>query len=285
MPKFDEVQSEYNLLINTKCEFYLEDDTIVNLIFENSNLPHLLGFQYFSDAHSVFREFNDRNNTKVTADNVMSILKTKNITFEYLHQHHLIDPDKARRITEFTYNNIISLLRGVNTFKFIYDPKRSISDKSNFVFIEQRKKLFIQLYIGFDKKGKYYFPLSFQPSEKKEVSLERKPKKILKTIINHNTGESNYIEILDHVKMKPIINSLSNEIKDYKKKNNLLYQKLQENKDTKGLLPEVNKHILNITEYYNQLSSMTNIKELFMHQCHEQIKNFLDIYPKRFNKH
>ena len=101
------------------------------------------------------------------------------------------------RIREFTYENIIGLLRGITIFTFIFDPKRVISQKAKRVFIENRGDQYIHLYLGFDSKGKYFYPLSFIPSGEREVSLERNVLKIIKTVITHNQGqEDEFVETL-----------------------------------------------------------------------------------------
>lgn len=285
MAKFREVIEEYNKLIKSRCEFLLDDGSLINLVFEERNLPHLLGFQYLSDTHTVFREFNDEKNRNVIAENIMSIIIEENVLYEDLTAQHKIDEDIRRRMEEFTYKNIIGLLRGITTFKFIYDPKRSISAKAKFVFIEQRDEIFIQLYIGYDNPKKYYFPLSFQPSKNKEVSLERKPQRIIKTTIFHESDNYTEIEVLDHVVMRPVINDLFEGVKKYKKINNLLYKKIDEGKDTSKLLNEVNECFRNIESKYNELSTMINLSEFLMRRCNRKKKNFFDDYPERFNKH
>ncbi|GAU77879.1 hypothetical protein F3D3_2508 [Fusibacter sp. 3D3] len=285
MAKFDEVISEYNRLIKSRCEFLLDDGTLINLVFEEKNLPHLLGFQYLSDAHTVFRVFNDKNDRSVIAENIMSKIITENVSYEQLTALNKVDGDVRRRIEEFSYTNIIGLLRGITTFKFIYEPKRQISNKARFVFIEHRDELFIHLYIGYDKLQKNYFPLSFQPSKRKEVSLERKPHYIIKTTIYHDKENGVEIEVLDHVVMRPVIRDLSEGVKKYKSINDLLYKKISDGQETSKFLNEVNECFRFIERKYNELSTLINLDEFLMRRSNAKMKSFFDDYRDKFCKH
>jgi len=164
MSKFIQLKSDFERLINIKFEFVMSDESIINLRFEKHDLQHLLGFHYLSEAHSIFMQLNNKSNRYITAENVIEKLIETNVTFEELVRTQKIGYDLEQRIVEFTYNNVMSLLRGITIFKFIYVPKRAISRKAKFVFIEKRNSIYIQLYIGYDTLGKYYYPVSFQPS-------------------------------------------------------------------------------------------------------------------------
>lgn len=272
-------------LIKLRCEFELDDGTIINLMFENTNLPHLLGFQYLDTAHSLFRSFNDKTNRKITAENIMSKLINGGVTFEELKSQNLLGVENERRIEEFTYNNIMGILRGITTFRFIYDSKRPISKKAKFVFIEKRNRFFIHLYIGYDTPKKYYFPLSFQPSDKKEQSLERKPKYIIKTTIFHDTDGEPKVEVLNHIAMRPVIDELSKDINQFNKLNDLLYRKLDKGQDTSTLLIEVDACFREVEQKYLELSTMINMTEYLMRRNNMRMKKFFDKYPDRFSKH
>lgn len=287
MNTFKNIVADYNLLIATEFEFEIESGKTINLKMYKENLPHLLGLQYLSDFNADIREFNDNLNPSNNAKTIMDTLVSKNIQFQSFYMNPLISSTVKNRIEFFSYVNIMRILKGVTAFNFIFDPTRSISKKAKLVFIEKKKNMFMQLYLGYDIKNKYYYPLSFIPNENQELSIERTPIKIAKTTIFYNKGfVDEHKEVLEHKKMRPIIKNITENIKKYNKLNEQLYKKISSiNKaedNTDKIIIEINELFFSIKKCYLDLESLINIKDFLSRNNNRDINNFFEYCKHKF---
>lgn len=276
--EFQRINSDYNKLINIKFKFYLSNNDEVELVFKKENVPHLIGLQYMTDIDPLFREFNNKKNKSITANNILDKVIEKDIRYQCIKSQ--LDENLIFRIEEFTYNNIIKLIKKSSTFRIVRNEKK-ITEKSKYVFIEKFSDRYIHLYLGLDSSKKHYYPLSFCSENEKESSIQKKPLYISKTIV---IEQGNITETIEHDEIKKICSYLSEEIKKFNKKNSEFYNNHKKNINQENsviLLCDINTHIKNIVYNYNELQKKTkNLDIYFNDNPNKAIQSFFDYYPK-----
>jgi hypothetical protein len=274
MGKFNELVSDYNQLAQNEYKFHTNHG-VIHLIFKPENLPHLVGFQYLSEAHPILRAFNDVSDSKVTASNVFENLINENVSFESLLFNKKIDPLIECRITEFSYRTIKSLLLNTTLFKFKYDSDKTLNAKAKYVLIEDRKDLFLHLYIGYDHRKRFYFPNSFVPNLSRVPHIERDVLSVHKTeIIDITTQKST---VIDHAKIRDLTKEINLLISHYNKKNELFYNEKSNHYLSDELLIEINALLKMFLCKYQALCKLSEVSDYLLKPSNAKLTAFIEL--------
>lgn len=245
----DEIQADYIHFCDKEYVFHLDNNMKINLRCKIENLPHLIGIHKLGNDCNFIRQMVDKNDYSITTKNIFYIFKENGIGYNEIRSYEGWTPHLQRRMEHFTYEKINAILRKTTMFSFIFDKEKTKNDKAKYVLIDKRGPLFLQLYIGYDDKKKYYYPNSYVPNNKKDSNLARDTLKVIRTeIFSLSENKREMIEVIEHAKIR----ELNTMIKEYNSQNNKLYRAIRENKNSLELLNTINSMAKDIVKKYKK---------------------------------
>lgn len=248
MDLIEQIKVDYSNFCDKEYVFYLEDKSSISLKCKMENLPHLIGLHKLKDDCDFIRQMVDKQNYIITPRNIFDVLKENNIGYNEFRKYESWTTHIKDRMENFTYEKINSILRKTTMFSYIFDKSKNKNNKAKYVLIDKKDSLFLQLYIGYDDKLKYYYPNSYVPNKDKDSNLDRKTLKIIKTeIFVLSTKGKIKLETIEHAKIREI----KKMIKEYDSKNYKLYKTIEKNNDYINILDEVNILAKEIIKKYN----------------------------------
>ncbi|MGL5615351.1 MAG: hypothetical protein ACRDD2_03860 [Sarcina sp.] len=264
----DDIQKAYSEFCDKEYIFHLENDLKINLKCKVENLPHLIGIHKLKDDCKFIRQLLDKNDYNITTKNIFKVLNENEIGYKEFQKYNSWTIHLQMRMENFTYEKLDRILRKTTMFSFIFDKAKIKNSKARYVLIDKKDNLFLQLYIGYDKKFNYYYPNSYVADKNKDSNLARESLKIIKTeIFNLSTDGKKMIEIIEHAKIREI----KEMIKIYNNKNIKFYKAVKNNEESLKLLNEVNFMAREIIKKYK--SEITSIDE--------ELSNKLEIFLKK----
>ena len=99
--------NDYIRLKNCRAEYMLSNGTIINVTYKEENFVHLLGLHKLIDIQLI-QLFNDKNNKKVRAKYIISLIKKAKFT-DAMVKNSVFYKDIEERYENFSYDNLTTL--------------------------------------------------------------------------------------------------------------------------------------------------------------------------------
>lgn len=146
--------NEYKSIVNYRMEYVLEDNSVINFKFKQTDFPHLLGLHKLIDI-PVIRQFNDRKNLVVSAKYINSKIKKQELLTENIVKKSRYFSDIEVRFNMFSKENILTM----SYTDVIVDFNASLISsnlKAKYILFEKKEQGYNHLCVAEDGKGKKY---------------------------------------------------------------------------------------------------------------------------------
>ena len=147
--------NDYKSIANYRIEYVFENDESLCFKFKQTDFPHLIGLHKLVDI-PVIRQFNDRNNTTVSAKFINSRIKHEELLTDDIVRNSKYFSNIQQRYENFGKDNFLSLSYTDAIIDF--DATKICSNlKANYILYEQRKgQGYNHLCIAKDSKNRRY---------------------------------------------------------------------------------------------------------------------------------
>lgn len=146
---------EYKTIVNYRLEYIFEDNKMLNFTLKQTDFPHLIGLHKLIDI-PLIRQFNDKNNTTISAKYIIAKIKKQEILTENTIRTSSYFPNIHKRFEDFSRENILTM----SYTDAIIDFNAGIIGsnlKARYILFEKQKPLgYNHLCIAEDSSGKNY---------------------------------------------------------------------------------------------------------------------------------
>lgn len=150
---------EYCKIINTKYLIPLNNADIIEFTFKGSNLPHLLGLQYFVDI-PIFEKYS---NGTVNASQIFKSLRDKTIDINKIYSSKYFDQVYQDKIKHFNVNKLLCPIQIIEFNSTLIKDYESKLEKVEYIFWNyiSSDNGYGHLGIGFTTDNGINFPNTF----------------------------------------------------------------------------------------------------------------------------
>ncbi|MBQ7955765.1 MAG: hypothetical protein IJ282_08435 [Lachnospiraceae bacterium] len=146
--------NEYKSIVNYRLEYELANGTEIDFKLKQADFPHLIGLHKLKDI-PVIRQFNDKNNSTVSARYILSRIKKEELLTESVIRNSIYFSDIEERYMRFCKDNILSLSYSDAIIDFDAS-KIGSSLQSNYILFEKKDIGYNHLCIAEDSFSRKY---------------------------------------------------------------------------------------------------------------------------------
>ncbi len=164
--------NDYKSIANYRIEYVFDNDEGLCFKFKQTDFPHLIGLHKLVDI-PIIRQFNDKNNTTVSAKFINSRIKQEELLTDDIIRNSKYFSNIQQRYEEFGKDNLLSLSYTDAIIDF--DATKICSNlKANYILYEQRDgKGYNHLCIAEDSKNIKYAESFFYNSTNLYIHNQR----------------------------------------------------------------------------------------------------------------
>ena len=144
----------YKAIANYQMEYTFETGEVIRFKLKQADFPHLIGLHKLVDI-PIIRQFNDRNNTTISAKYILSRIKKEEFLTEEILRASIYFPDIEERYRMFSKENILSLSYTDAIVDFEASRIGS-SLQAKYILFEKKEAGYNHLCIAEDSFGKKY---------------------------------------------------------------------------------------------------------------------------------